>query len=185
MTTNGIITPLDQEMKNFYLRNADGAIEIKLKDTVQIGIQTRMSRTRYVNKHVKGDVYNGWKERLFIPQFYSVDEMSFKLPKDLYMRVKFKDWKTAEKSSKRPKKRLFGMAAFTQPALANICQLKMNCGFREKLSRLKKNSPLSLRLVIGSLGLPAAVMTMLILSLESWVLKILNRLCSKALFAAK
>ena len=28
--TNGIITPLDQEMRNFYIRNADGAIEVQL-----------------------------------------------------------------------------------------------------------------------------------------------------------
>ena len=30
--TNGVITPLDQEMRNFYIRNADGAIEVLLKD---------------------------------------------------------------------------------------------------------------------------------------------------------
>ena len=42
--TNGVITPLDQEMRNFYIRNADGAIEVLLKEDVQVGLQSRVQR---------------------------------------------------------------------------------------------------------------------------------------------
>lgn len=113
MTTNGIITPLDQEMKNFYLRNADGAIEVKLKENVQIGIQARMNRYRH-NKSVKGDVYKGWEERLFIPEFYSAEQMAFKLPKDLYMRVNFKDWNSARRALKDPKRDIWNGRFYTE-----------------------------------------------------------------------
>ena len=36
--TNGVITPMDQKMVNFYVRNADGAIEVQLQENVQIGL---------------------------------------------------------------------------------------------------------------------------------------------------
>ena len=36
--SNGVITPLDQEMRNFYIRNGDGVIEVKLTDDVLVGV---------------------------------------------------------------------------------------------------------------------------------------------------
>ena len=36
--TNGIITPLDQEMWNLYIRNADGAIEVQLTPNAKVGL---------------------------------------------------------------------------------------------------------------------------------------------------
>ncbi|MFT5496181.1 MAG: hypothetical protein ACI9TH_001579 [Kiritimatiellia bacterium] len=35
--SNGVITPLDQEMRYFYIRNTDGAIEVQLTDDAIIG----------------------------------------------------------------------------------------------------------------------------------------------------
>ena len=38
LAANGVITPLDQEMKNFYIRNNDGEIEVKLTENAVIGV---------------------------------------------------------------------------------------------------------------------------------------------------
>jgi len=40
--SNGVITPIDQKMQTFYIRNADGAIEVRLTDDAVIGLQTRI-----------------------------------------------------------------------------------------------------------------------------------------------
>ena len=44
LACNGVITPLDQEMRNFYIRNNDGMIEVKLTEHAVIGLQSRIQR---------------------------------------------------------------------------------------------------------------------------------------------
>jgi len=77
MVSNGIITPLDQDMKNFYIRNADGVIEILLDADAKIGLQTRVQRGGFesgeVVCHVADQVHR------------------FELPKVLYVRRNFQD----------------------------------------------------------------------------------------------
>ena len=51
--TNGVITPLDQEMQNFYIRNADGAIEVLLQDNAPIGLQSRVQRGGFEARRVE------------------------------------------------------------------------------------------------------------------------------------
>ena len=34
--SNGVITPLDQEMRRFYIRNSDGAMEVRLTDDARL-----------------------------------------------------------------------------------------------------------------------------------------------------
>ncbi len=77
MVSNGIITPLDQDMNNFYIRNADGVIEILLEADAKIGLQTRVQRGGFesgeVICHVADQVHR------------------FELPKVLYVRRNFQD----------------------------------------------------------------------------------------------
>jgi hypothetical protein len=61
--TNGVITPLDQEMRNFYIRNADGAIEVLLEKDAQIGLQSRVQNGGFRRK--KGGVCDG-REKIFL-----------------------------------------------------------------------------------------------------------------------
>ncbi|MCH1440639.1 MAG: SGNH/GDSL hydrolase family protein [Rubripirellula sp.] len=79
MVSNGIITPLDQDMNNFYIRNADGVIEILLEADAKIGLQTRVQRGGFesgqVVCHVADQVHR------------------FELPKVLYVRRNFQDAK--------------------------------------------------------------------------------------------
>ncbi|MDG2220175.1 MAG: hypothetical protein P8L85_02280 [Rubripirellula sp.] len=41
---NGNIAPLEQKMNNFYIRNADGVIEVSLEADAKIGLQSRVQR---------------------------------------------------------------------------------------------------------------------------------------------
>jgi hypothetical protein len=86
METNGIITPLDQAMRNFYIRNNDGIIEVKLANDVEVGLQARVQRT------------GAWESGKLIPEFYTEDEMMFPLPKTIYVKVYFKDLEAANKT---------------------------------------------------------------------------------------
>ena len=75
--SNGIITPLDQEMRNFYIRNADGAIEVRLSDDAVIGLQSRVQRGGFEARKVE----------------FSMGEepFSYDLPETLYIKRTFKD----------------------------------------------------------------------------------------------
>ena len=75
--TNGVITPLDQEMRNFYIRNADGVIEILLTEDAQIGLQSRVQKGGFEERKVKFEMGN--------------KQFSYDLPQDLYVKRTFKD----------------------------------------------------------------------------------------------
>jgi hypothetical protein len=75
--SNGVITPLDQEMRNFYIRNADGAIEVQLTDDALIGLQTRIQR--------------GGLEARKVAFSIGGQQFSYALPANLYVKRPFKD----------------------------------------------------------------------------------------------
>ena len=51
--SNGVITPLDQEMKNFCIHNADGAIEVQLTPNAEVGLQTRVQRGGFETRKIE------------------------------------------------------------------------------------------------------------------------------------
>ena len=81
--TNGVITPLDQEMRNFYIRNSDGVIEVLLNEDAQIGLQTRVQR-------------GGFEERK-VEFTMGAKRFSYDLPKNLYVKRMFKDTEAIRK----------------------------------------------------------------------------------------
>jgi len=44
----GLVSPLDQVGKHFYLRNEDGLVEIKLADNAQVGILFRENKNHEI-----------------------------------------------------------------------------------------------------------------------------------------
>src|SRR6056300_1413850 len=68
--TNGVITPLDQEMRNFYIRNADGAIEVLLTEDSKIGLQSRVQKGGFEERKVKFEMGD--------------KQFSYDLPKNLF-----------------------------------------------------------------------------------------------------
>jgi hypothetical protein len=101
LTTNGIITPIDLNMKQFYLRNADGNIEVKLNDDVLVGLQERIQR-------------DGFQKNKFA---YKVGkkEYSYDLPKELYVRVRFGSWKQATYAMEHPERPIWDGKLFVNP----------------------------------------------------------------------
>jgi hypothetical protein len=101
LESNGVITPLDQEMKNFYIRNADGVIEVKLTPNAIIGVQSRIQRGGFA----AGKLQFALGKKTY----------SYKLPKTLYVRYRFKDWKTAQRALKDPTRTLWGGKIYVTP----------------------------------------------------------------------
>jgi hypothetical protein len=101
LTTNGIITPIDLDMNHFYLRNADGDIEVKLNDDVLVGLQERIQR-------------DGFQKNKFS---YTVGKKaySYDLPKELYIRVRFASWKQAKYSLEHPERPIWDGKIFVKP----------------------------------------------------------------------
>ncbi len=80
--STGIITPLDQEMKNFYIRNADGVIEVKLTPDAVIGLQAKVTKDQLKKRKISFKAGE---------QHYS-----YQLPEKLYVRRQFKDAQTVQ-----------------------------------------------------------------------------------------
>ena len=113
--TNGVITPLDQEMRNFYARNADGAIEVLLKEDVQIGLQSRVQRGGFEERKVEFTM--GGKR------------FSFDLPKNLYVKRTFKDAEAVRKWEERGRRPIFDGKLYLEP-IADHLPSPGNHGFR-------------------------------------------------------
>jgi hypothetical protein len=77
MISNGVITPLDQDMHNFYIRNADGVIEVQLDADAMVGLQSRVQRGGFEAGEVVCQLGNVVRE--------------FDLPPVLYVRRNFRD----------------------------------------------------------------------------------------------
>lgn len=88
-TLNGLVSPLDQEGKNFYLQNEDGLIEVLLNKDAKIGLLFREQDIKALLEQRKVVISEAGKE--------------FDLPTDLYVKVRFKDWKNAQRALKERK----------------------------------------------------------------------------------
>ena len=99
--TNGVITPLDQEMRNFYILNADGAIEVLLQKNVQIGLQSRVQKGGFEARKVEF----GMGEKKFV----------YKLPKDLYVKRTFKDAQAVRNWEERGRRPILDGKLYLEP----------------------------------------------------------------------
>lgn len=99
--SNGVITPLDQEMRNFYIRNGDGAIEVKLTDDVLVGVQSRNIRGGFEARKLKFSVGD--------------QEFSYKLPENLYVKRTFKDATAVQKYIRLGSRPIFDGKLYVEP----------------------------------------------------------------------
>ena len=99
--TNGVITPLDQEMRNFYIRNADGAIEILLTEDAQIGLQSRVQKGGFEERKVKFEMGD--------------KQFSYDLPQNLYVKRTFKDADAIRKWEERDRRPIMDGKLYVGP----------------------------------------------------------------------
>jgi hypothetical protein len=99
--SNGVITPLDQEMRNFYIRNADGAIEVELTDDALIGLQARVRRGGFAARKVEFTM--------------GAKKFSYVLPKTLYVKRRFRDAAALQKWIKRGRKAIYDGKLYVAP----------------------------------------------------------------------
>ncbi len=83
-TMNGLVSPLDQAGENFYLRNEDGLVEVRLVEGAKVGLLFR-------ENGIKKMLENG---RVVIKS----TGQEFALPKEIYVKVRFKEWKGARRA---------------------------------------------------------------------------------------
>ena len=101
LAANGVITPLDQEMKNFYIRNNDGAIEVKLTPNAVIGVQSRIQR--------------GGFEARKLEFALGESKFSYDLPKDLYVMRRFVNWQEAQRAIADPGRTMWDGKIYVTP----------------------------------------------------------------------
>ena len=99
--TNGVITPLDQKMVNFYIRNADGAIEVLLKDECPNRFAIPCATRRIRSTKVEFEM--GEKQ------------FSYNLPKDLYVKRTFKDAEAIRKWEERGRRPIMDGKLYIAP----------------------------------------------------------------------
>jgi hypothetical protein len=99
--SNGVITPLDQEMRNFHIRNADGAIEVRLTDDALIGVQSRIQRGGFEARKLEFSIGD--------------EEFSYDLPKNLYVNRTFKDAAVVQKYIKLGSRPIFDGKLYVKP----------------------------------------------------------------------
>jgi hypothetical protein len=101
LVSNGVITPLDQAMRNFYIRNADGAIEVRLTADALIGLQTRVQRGGFEARKIE----------------FTLGEKKFAydLPKELYVMRRFKDAAAVQTFYQRKMKSIFDGKLYLKP----------------------------------------------------------------------
>ena len=99
--TNGVITPLDQEMRNFYIRNADGAIEILLTEDAQIGLQSRVQKGGFEERKVKFEMGD--------------KQFSYDLPQNLFVKRTFKDADAIRKWEERDRRPIMDGKLYVGP----------------------------------------------------------------------
>jgi hypothetical protein len=101
MISNGIITPIDQDMNNFYIRNADGVIEILLEADAKIGLQARVQTGGFES----GEVVCKVAEQVH----------RFELPKVLYVRRNFQDATAVSDYLAKGSKPIFDGKLYAEP----------------------------------------------------------------------
>ena len=88
-------------MRNFYIRNADGAIEVLLQKNVQIGLQSRVQKGGFEARKVEF----GMGEKKFV----------YKLPKDLYIKRTFKDAQAVRNWEERGRRPILDGKLYLEP----------------------------------------------------------------------
>ena len=104
--TNGVITPLDQTMSNFYIRNADGAIEVMLKKDAQVGLQSRVQRGGFVSRRVEFEI-GGQK-------------FSYNLPENLYVKRTFKNRDAVKRWEDQGRRPIMDGKLYIEPIADNL-----------------------------------------------------------------
>ena len=108
--TNGVITPLDQKMVNFYVRNADGAIEVLLEGNVQIGLQSRVQRGGFEARRI---------------EFKMGDkQFSYDLPQNLYVKRTFKDAEAIRQWEERGRRPIMDGKLYLDPISDQLSTLE-------------------------------------------------------------
>lgn len=120
-TMNGLVSPLDQAGKNFYLQNEDGLLEVLLNENAKIGLLFR-----------ERDVMTLLEQRKVIIQETGNE---YPLPKDLYVKVHFKDWKEAQRAMAEGKLR---DGIIHASALEDHLPAENELWFSGKISKLQK-----------------------------------------------
>jgi len=82
----GLISPLDQEGRNFYLLTADGQVEVRLDKDAAVGLLFRERNVKQMLAARKVELRSVGRTHA--------------LPKRLYVKVLFKDWGAAQKAIK-------------------------------------------------------------------------------------
>jgi acyl-CoA thioesterase-1 len=90
-TMNGLVSPLEQAGSSFYLRNEDGLIEVRLDESVRIGL---LFREKGIRKMLED-------RKIVLP---SVGK-EYALPADIYVKVRFPSWKVAQNAIRKRKLR--------------------------------------------------------------------------------
>ncbi len=85
-TMNGLVLPLDRAGQNFYLRNADGLVEIQLDEEAEIGLLVREINVL------------GMLQRRQIVLIDTNEQ--YVLPDELYVKVQFSNWGQARRTLK-------------------------------------------------------------------------------------
>ncbi|MHC4247891.1 MAG: SGNH/GDSL hydrolase family protein [Planctomycetota bacterium] len=88
-TMNGLVMPLDQAGRNFYLQNEDGQVEVRLGADARIGL---LFRERGVKEMLEG-------RKIVLPSV----RKEYPLPADIYVKVRFRDWRSAQGALKSGK----------------------------------------------------------------------------------
>jgi hypothetical protein len=81
---SGLVMPLDQEGENFYVQNEDGLIEVLLDKDARIGLLFRENGIKQMLDNRKIVLRSVGKE--------------YPLPDDIYLKVRFPSWKTAQRA---------------------------------------------------------------------------------------
>ncbi|MEM7600514.1 MAG: SGNH/GDSL hydrolase family protein, partial [Verrucomicrobiota bacterium] len=82
-TIYGLVSPLDQDGKNFYLQNEDGLVEVKLTERAEVGLMFRENKNLEL-----------LEDRKVV--LSKVGKREIPLPENLWVKVYFKDWKSAQ-----------------------------------------------------------------------------------------
>ena len=88
-TMNGLVRPLDQEGRSFYLQNEDGLIEVRLTLDAKIGLLFR-----------ERDVRGMLESRRIVLRSVGQEHP---LPADIHVKVRFRDWRRAQNAIKTGK----------------------------------------------------------------------------------
>lgn len=129
-TINGLVTPLDQRGERFYLQNSDGQVEVQLASSARIGLLFRESNILDMLQ----------KRKIVLKEV----RKTYPLPQKLYVKVHFKDWKSAERAIEKGELR--GGILYTT-ALADHLPTAQECWLSGQVGEFKKGHITPIKIV--------------------------------------